>query len=65
MKPLFTDRPEAWTRASRCDVTPAEYASAVERYESRANAGTWFLVDLIASVLLIGLVMWVCATWGA
>lgn len=64
MKGDFITKPRDWMEVKRTHQSAAEYACAIERRQSRADAGSWLVVDLAALGLLVGLVAWVLYSWG-
>ena len=57
MKPMFTDQPEAWLRASRISVSKADYASPITVYQTQdsweAIASKWCLAGIVVVVALV------------
>jgi hypothetical protein len=54
MKRDFLSTPDLWVRASRTYVTPADYASAVERFQRKGHgAVTW--IGGVICVVIVGL----------
>lgn len=53
MKRNFTDSPAAWLRASRVFQSPADYASAIERFQSRGHSAATYVGTAILAVMAL------------
>ena len=56
MKRTFTETPAMWLRAPRVSQTPAEYASAVERFAEKGHSVAPWVGIAILCVIFAGVV---------